>query len=102
MFSVRAAHLCLPACKQTLVISLEVDACSRPGKGGKIDLGDTLIDAASFVVNTSVSRIYTKQNLSFSPGPTSGPGGHIVMEQRRGNAHLDLQSAGKTLFPLVP
>lgn len=68
------------------------DILLRPGAGGKIDLGSVLVDADSFSLNTTTSRIYTKQNLTLSPGPALGDGGHVKVEQPRGTAFLDLAS----------
>jgi hypothetical protein len=38
-------------------------------------------------------RIYTKENLTLSPGPASGAGGHVEVLQPRGTAFLDLRSS---------
>ena len=68
------------------------DIVLRPGEGGKLDLGHVLVDAGSFALNTTTSRIYTKENLTLSPGPVSGPGGHVEIAQPRGTAKLDLRT----------
>ena len=64
----------------------------RPGEGGKIDLGNVLVDAGAFSLNTSTSRIYTAENLTLSAGPATGTGGHVEVVQPRGTAYLDLLS----------
>lgn len=66
--------------------------CNRPGEGGKLDLGRVLVDAGSFSLNTSTSRIYTAENLTLSPGPAMGAGGHVEVAQPRGTAFLDVRS----------
>lgn len=68
------------------------DIVLRPGEGGKLDLGHVLVDAGSFALNTTTSRIYTKENLTLSPGAVSGPGGHVEVSQPRGTAKLDLRT----------
>jgi hypothetical protein len=60
----------------------------RPGDGGKIDLGHVLLEASSFSLNTTASRIYTQQNLTLTPGT----GGHVEVVQPRGGARLDLRT----------
>ena len=50
------------------------------------------MDAGAFSLNTSTSRIYTAENLTLSPGPSTGTGGHVEVVQPRGTAYLDLRS----------
>jgi hypothetical protein len=68
------------------------DIVLRPGEGGKLDLGHVLVDAGAFALNTTTSRIYTKQNLTLTPGSAGGPGGHVEVSQGRGTAKLDLRT----------
>ena len=75
----------------------------RPGEGGKIDLGNVLVDAGAFSLNTSTSRIYTAENLTLSAGPATGTGGHVEVVQPRGTAYLDLLSGdGSTASGAAP
>ena len=68
------------------------DIVVRPGEGGKLDLGHVLVDAGAFALNTTTSRIYTKQNLTLTPGPATGAGGHVEVSQGRGTAKLDVRT----------
>jgi hypothetical protein len=51
-----------------------------------------LVDAGSFSLDTSTSRIYTAENLTLSPGPATGEGGHVEIVQPRGTAFMDVRS----------